>query len=159
DTRMITRTIREEGAMRAVISTLDDDPALILERVRRSPSMLGLDLTRRVSCEAPYEWEEKLTVHPAGRNNAVNGQGYHVVVYDFGVKRNILRRLAAYGCRLSIVPSSYPAEDVLSLNPDGIFLSNGPGDPAAVHYAIENVKRLLEKKPIFGICLGHQLLA
>ncbi len=159
DTRMLTRIIREEGAMRAVISTLDEDPALLLERVRRSPSMLGLDLTRRVSCGTPYDWEEQGPAHHAGEPQPVNGQRHHVVVYDYGVKRNILRRLAAFGCKVSVVPSSYAAEDVLSMNPDGIFLSNGPGDPAAVHYAIENVRRLLDKKPVFGICLGHQLLA
>lgn len=159
DTRMLTRIIREEGAMRAVLSTLDEDPSLLLEKVRRSPSMLGLDLTRRVSCGAPYEWEEKGAAHHAGEGQPVNGQRHHVVVVDYGVKRNILRRLAAFGCRLTVVPSLFSAEDILAMNPDGIFLSNGPGDPAAVHYAIENVRRLLDKKPVFGICLGHQLLA
>ncbi len=159
DTRMITRIIREEGAMRAIISTLNEDPSVILEKVRRSPSMLGLDLTRRVSCETPYTWDDKRPAPQPDGTHPVNGQRYHVVVYDYGVKRNILRRLAAYGCRLSVVPSSHSAEDVLAMNPDGIFLSNGPGDPAAVRYAIENLKRLIDRKPVFGICLGHQLLA
>jgi carbamoyl-phosphate synthase small subunit len=161
DTRMLTKLIREAGAMRAVISTIDLDPVSLLEKVGRSPSMAGLDLTRRVTCGAPYEWE-KLDRTPFALEPAVprgEGERLHVVVYDYGVKWNILRRMAGYGCRITVVPSDFPAEDVLTLNPDGIFLSNGPGDPSAVHYAIKNLKMLLDKKPIFGICLGHQLLA
>ncbi|OLD61302.1 MAG: carbamoyl phosphate synthase small subunit [Ignavibacteria bacterium 13_1_40CM_2_61_4] len=161
DTRMVTKLIREVGAMRAVISTIDPDPVSLLEKVRRSPSMLGLDLTRMVTCGAQYEWENvdrtRFALAPAGDQG--NGDPLHVVVYDYGVKRNILRRLASHRCRITVVPSHFPAEDVLALNPDGIFLSNGPGDPAAVHYAIKGLKMLVDKKPIFGICLGHQLLA
>ena len=161
DTRMLTKLIREVGAMRAVLSTTDPDPVSLLEKVGRSPSMLGLDLTRRVTCEVPYEWENAertpFALPPAG--SQWNGERLHVVVYDYGVKRNILRRLASYGCRISVVPSHFPADDVFALNPDGIFLSNGPGDPAAVHYAIKSLRLLVDKKPVFGICLGHQLLA
>src|SRR5467141_337141 len=161
DTRMLTKLIREAGAMRAVISTIDPDPVSLLEKVRRSPSMLGLDLTRRVTCGAPYEWEKvdrtPFALAPPGRQ--ADGERLHVVVYDYGVKRNILRRLASHACRITVVPSDHPADDALALNPDGIFLSNGPGDPAAVHYAIKSLKMLVDKKPIFGICLGHQLLA
>ncbi len=163
DTRMLTRVIREVGAMRGIISTTDADEAGLLRRVLASPKMAGLDLTRRVTCAEPYTWDAvdetpfRLSPHPPAAGNGRGG--YHVVVYDYGVKRNILRRLRAYGCRLTVVPSDFPAGEVLSMNPDGIFLSNGPGDPEAVTYAIGNIRLLIGKKPIFGICLGHQLLA
>jgi carbamoyl-phosphate synthase small subunit len=163
DTRMLTRLIRDVGAMRAVISTADTDDRSLVQKALGSPSMKGLDLTGKVSCRAPYEWTEvdrtpfalPPAAHPA---NGAGGQ-FHVVVYDLGVKRNILRRLAAYGCRLTVVPASFGAEEALSLRPDGIFLSNGPGDPAAAQFAVETIRRLLDKRPVFGICLGHQLLA
>lgn len=163
DTRMVTRIIREAGAMRAVISTTDAGEASLVGKARRSPRMEGLDLTRNVSCHAPYHWDEldktPFALRPADGFEPPAGNRYSVVVYDFGVKRNILRRLRSYGCDLTVVPSDYPAPDVLEMNPDGIFMSNGPGDPAAVRYAIDNIRQLIGKKPIFGICLGHQLLA
>jgi carbamoyl-phosphate synthase small subunit len=163
DTRRLTRVIREEGAMRAVLSTVESDDAVLLERARSLPSMNGLDLASRVSTRTPYRWEEQrrpsLTLPAALEYEPAPGQQFHVVVYDYGVKRNILRRLATYGCRMTVVPSRFSADEVLALNPDGVFLSNGPGDPAAVQYAVENLKRLVEKTPMFGICLGHQLLA
>lgn len=163
DTRMLTKQIRDVGAMRAIISTTGLDDALLLAKVKRSPQMAGLDLTKKVTCEKPYVWEEVDTTPFALQNTGVDhprdGSRFNVVVYDYGVKRNILRRLASYGCNLTVVPSNFSAEEVLSMNPDGIFLSNGPGDPEAVKYAILNIKKLLGKKPIFGICLGHQLLA
>ena len=134
--------------------------------------MNGLDLAREVSCADPYRWTEAADWWPAdGRWGMVNGQSsiangqspisnrqFHVVAYDFGIKRNILRLLAAYGCRITVVPATTTAVEVLALEPDGIFLSNGPGDPAAVTYAVTAVRDLLGHKPIFGICLGHQIL-
>ncbi len=162
DTRMLTRLIRDVGAMRAIISTGDAGDGALLERVRRSPNMAGLDLTRKVTCATSYSWN-KVDATPfalvPSRESADNGRRFSVAVYDFGVKHNILRRLTSYGCTLTVVPSQTAAEEVLQLDPDGIFLSNGPGDPEAVGYAIENIRKLLGRKPIFGICLGHQLLA
>lgn len=163
DTRKLTRIVRDLGAMRAVISTIESDSAKLIEKATSSPAMLGQDLASRVSCESPYRCEAidqtRFALSSGLESVAGNGQRHHVVVYDFGVKRNILRRLAAYGCNMTVVPSRFSAEDVLALNPDGILLSNGPGDPAAVDYAVKNLKKLIDKRPIFGICLGHQLLA
>jgi len=161
DTRMLTKIIRSVGAMRGIISTTDLDDDSLLKKVKKTPQMLGLDLASRVTIDKPYKWNEidrtQFALPPL--SNIDNERRYNVVVYDYGVKHNILRRLAAYGCDLTVLPAQYPAEKVLEMNPDGIFLSNGPGDPAAVRYAIENLKKLIGKKPIFGICLGHQLLA
>ncbi len=162
DTRMLTRIIRTGGALRGILSVHDLDDESLLAKARRSPEMTGLDLTKQVSTAEPYHWDEvdrtPFALGTSGKTK-LNGKRWNVVVYDFGVKQNILRRLTSYGCRLTVVPSSYPAEKVLEMNPDGIFLSNGPGDPAAVKYAIQNIKKILGRKPIFGICLGHQLLA
>ena len=164
DTRMLTRIIRDVGAMRAAISTVDMDDNSLLLKVRNSLQMKGLDLTKKVTCTKPYEWNEvdqtsfSLSPQPSA-NGKQNGKKFHVVVFDYGVKRNILRRLKSYGCNVTVVPSSCTADEALALKPDGVFLSNGPGDPDAVKYAIETIKRLIGKKPIFGICLGHQLLA
>jgi carbamoyl-phosphate synthase small subunit len=125
--------------------------------------MNGLDLVRRVTPGEPYDWSEGRGEWSTASNDAVQGSArearHHVVVFDYGIKRNILRCLADAGCRLSVVPASTTADAVLALRPDGIFLSNGPGDPAAVTYAVDTVRDLLGKAPIFGICLGHQLLA
>ncbi len=161
DTRMLTRLIREVGALRGVLSTSDADPESLVRKAKASPPMTGLDLTKQVTCHEPYTWNAPDATPFAlqAPNPRGNGREYHVVVYDYGVKRNILRRLASYGCRLTVVPSGFSADEVLAMNPDGIFLSNGPGDPDAVKYAIENIRRLVDKRPIFGICLGHQLLA
>ncbi|MBI4547882.1 MAG: glutamine-hydrolyzing carbamoyl-phosphate synthase small subunit [Ignavibacteriae bacterium] len=163
DTRMLTKIIRDVGAMRAIISTIDFDDKSLLNKVLHSPRMTGLDLTRNVTCSEPYEWDQvdrtPFALHPNSVNHQNDGGRFHVIVYDYGVKRNILRRLTSYGCKLTVVPSDFTADQTLALNPDGIFLSNGPGDPAAVTYAIETIKRLIGTKPIFGICLGHQLLA
>jgi carbamoyl-phosphate synthase small subunit len=158
DTRALVRHIRDKGAMRAAVSNETDDAEYLLGLARSARDMNGLDLVKEVTCEEPYHWEsgrgapglitppEPLTATP------------HVVAYDFGIKRNILRRLSARGCRVTIVPAETTAAAALRLEPDGIFLSNGPGDPAAVTYAVETIKELLGSKPIFGICLGHQLL-
>ncbi len=163
DTRMLTKMLRSEGALRGVLSTTDADDASLVAKARALPSMAGQDLASEVTCLTPYEWTSVDTTQFAV--SAVQGDGtqprmtFRVVVYDFGVKHNILRRLAGYGCSLTVVPASTSAEDVLAMNPDGIFLSNGPGDPDAVKYAIANLKKLIGRKPMFGICLGHQLLA
>jgi carbamoyl-phosphate synthase small subunit len=161
DTRALTRKIRTVGAINGGISTSILDPAELLEQVQDAPSMAGLNLVREVTTREVYEWNEATdsvwefspTVKPA------SGEQWTVVAIDFGVKRNILRRLASYGCRVIVVPADTPAEEILKHNPDGIFLSNGPGDPSAVTEGIATTKALLEsEKPIFGICMGHQIL-
>jgi carbamoyl-phosphate synthase small subunit len=160
DTRMLTKMIRSVGAMRGIISTADGDDQLLLAKAQSSPHMSGLDLASRVTTAASYSWDNVDTTQFAlPLAKTVSKKKCNVVVYDYGVKQNILRRLTSYGCTLTVLPAQTSAEDVLKMNPDGIFLSNGPGDPAAVTYAIENLKKLIGKKPIFGICLGHQLLA
>jgi carbamoyl-phosphate synthase small subunit len=148
DTRALVRHIRTHGAMNAALSSVDTDPVRLVALARSAPDMNGLDLAREVTCAEPYHW-------PAGPGTAAR---WHVVAYDFGIKRNILRLLAAHDCRVTVVPATATADEVLALQPDGVFLSNGPGDPAAVTYAIDNLRRLLGRVPIFGICLGHQLL-
>jgi carbamoyl-phosphate synthase small subunit len=159
ETRALVRHIRTHGAMRAVLSTEIQDTAELLALARQSRDMNGLDLVREVTTAEPYHWTEGQNWwQPNGQPPTAAGK-YHVVAYDYGIKRNILRLLAARDCRLTIIPAGTPAAEVLALNPDGIFLSNGPGDPAAVTYAIESVQELLGQKPIFGICLGHQILA
>jgi carbamoyl-phosphate synthase small subunit len=161
DTRMLTKILRTDGAMRGVLTTEGTDEESLLRKVAASPSMSGLDLASRVTCEAPYAWNEvDRTPYalPARTNGSPEGRGFKVVAYDYGIKRNILRRLATYSCFITVVPARYPAAEVLSMHPDGIFLSNGPGDPSAVSVAIGNIKHLLGRVPIFGICLGHQLL-
>jgi carbamoyl-phosphate synthase small subunit len=154
DTRKLTRHLRDLGAQNGAIGT--DSPEALLRRAREAPDMNGLDLVRHVTPKERYGWTE-------GRGTwntlAPRPAKHHVVVFDFGIKRNILRCLVDSGCRLSVVPASTPASDVLAMKPDGVFLSNGPGDPAAVTYAVDTLKGLLGKQPIFGICLGHQLLA
>ncbi len=159
DTRMLTKVIRDVGAMRAIISTVDLDDASLLAKVRQSPSMTGLDLAKEVSTHSRYHWDKTDQTPFALNHRTTREKEFHVVVYDYGVKHNILRRLVSYGCRVTVVPASYPASDIFALDPDGVFLSNGPGDPAAVRYAIKNIQEFIGKKPIFGICLGHQLLA
>jgi carbamoyl-phosphate synthase small subunit len=159
DTRTLVRHIRDRGAMRAAISSETVDYEYLLGLARGAPDMNGLDLAREVTCVEAYHWMAdvgaRLALAQAGRPQ---GSPLHVVAYDFGIKRNIFRRLAARGCKVTVVPAGTTAAEVLALRPDGVFLSNGPGDPAAVTYAIENVKQLLGKVPIFGICLGHQIL-
>ncbi len=157
DTRALTRHLRDNGAMNGVISTIDLNPASLVKKAKKSPSMAGLDLAKEVTCKKSYKWEQGLWDLEKGYAHGSRSR-FTVVAYDFGMKFNILRNLVNVGCDLTIVPASTSAEDVLKLNPDGIFLSNGPGDPDAVTYAIENVRKLIGKKPIFGICLGHQIL-
>lgn len=145
DTRRLVREIREVGAMRGIISTTSLDSVTLAARLQALPPMAGSDYVRTVTTAAAYAWET-----PATR--------YRVVAYDFGIKHNILRSLAQRGCELTVVPAETSAEQVLALRPDGVFLSNGPGDPEPLDYAAANVRRLLGRIPIFGICLGHQIL-
>jgi carbamoyl-phosphate synthase small subunit len=149
DTRALTLRLRDKGALRGVISTLDADAKRLVAKAKASPSMSGLNLARTVTCAKPYAWTEGVPAKP----------DLHVVVMDFGVKFGILRCLAAMGARVTVVPSSTTAEEILALNPDGVLLSNGPGDPEPVTDAIAAIRALIaERLPIFGICLGHQLL-
>ena len=159
DTRELTRLIRTKGAQRAVISTTDNDPESLLTKVRESQGIVGVDLVSEVSCEEPYSWDEGTEDWRPAHVGKGRQERFKVVAYDFGLKHNILRKLTDHGCEVTTVPSRTPPHEVLELEPDGIFLSNGPGDPAAVSYAIESVQALLGKKPIFGICLGHQILS
>ncbi len=159
DTRSLVRHIRSMGAMRGVLSSIDKDPASLVEKARRSPSMSGLDLASRVTTPHSYEWTSGvLPCSPSERVKADAAPRFHVVAYDFGIKQNILRRLAHVGCRVTVVPALTSAADVLALRPDGVFLSNGPGDPEPLVPQIDNVRRLIGKTPVFGICLGHQIL-
>jgi carbamoyl-phosphate synthase small subunit len=161
DTRALTRKIRTVGAMNGGISTTILDEGELLEMVLAAPKMSGLNLARQVSTPTVYEWTEA-TIPDWEFNSATlsnEKESFTVVALDFGVKRNILRRLASHGCRVIVVPVDTPAEEILKYNPDGIFLSNGPGDPAAVSEGIATTKALLSsQKPIFGICMGHQIL-
>lgn len=161
DTRALTRRIREKGAQQAILSTDTSNPQELVEKARKSPGLIGRDLVKEVTCKKAYDWNESTWIIKSGQTQLeeVKDRPYKVLVYDFGVKRNILRKLTQAGCKVKVVPANTPANEVLATNPDGIFLSNGPGDPAAVPYAIENVKALLGKAPVFGICLGHQILS
>ncbi|PIP72169.1 MAG: carbamoyl phosphate synthase small subunit [Nitrospinae bacterium CG22_combo_CG10-13_8_21_14_all_47_10] len=160
DTRALTRHIREKGAQQAVLSTVSQKPEELVRKAQNSPGLIGRDLVKEVTCREPYDWEEGEWEIRNGETSLkpASNKKYFVVAYDFGIKRNILRKLSEAGCRVRVVPASTPAEDVLALNPDGVFLSNGPGDPEGVPYAVSNIKFLLGKIPIFGICLGHQIL-
>jgi carbamoyl-phosphate synthase small subunit len=159
-TRALVRHVRSQGAMRAVLSSVDLDPSSLLRKAQATPSMSGADLASTVTCRTPYSWSERANGiwYPRQTPMAPDRPTYRVVAYDYGMKFNILRLLAASGFEVRVVPASTPASAVLDMQPAGIFLSNGPGDPAAVAYAIDNVRRLLGKLPIFGICLGHQIL-
>ena len=161
DTRRLTRVLREQGAQNGCIvagDTLDVDQAL--EAARAFPGLKGMDLAKHVTTAKTYEWRQGTWQLGSGfKNYADDALAFHVVAYDFGVKRNILRMLVDRGCRLTVVPAQTPAAEVLALQPDGVFLSNGPGDPEPCDYAIEAIRELLTTgRPIFGICLGHQLL-
>lgn len=157
DTRALVRHLRTHGSMRAVLSTVDFDEQNLLRKVKASPSMIGLDLASRVTTSALYDWSEPSADIYKGEVPAEVPPRNHVVAYDFGIKHNILRRLVDAGCKVTVVPATTSAEDVLALKPDGVFLSNGPGDPEPVDYAVRNIRNLIGRTPIFGICLGHQL--
>jgi len=156
DTRRLTRHLRDKGSQNGAIGTAAPDE--LVRRAREAPDMNGLDLVRHVTPKEPYPWTEgrgKWAASPPARN----AEGKHVVAVDFGVKRNILRCLVDHGCKVTVVPATMSPAELLAMRPDGIFLSNGPGDPAAVTYGIDLVRGVLGKRPLFGICLGHQLLA
>ncbi len=158
DTRAVTRRIRIGGAQRALITRAVNDPEGAVARVRRHPSLEGRDLVVEVTSSEPYEWSEGLWRPPGDQTPTPPGR-HRVVAYDFGIKRGILRRLRASGCKVTVVPARTTAAEVLKLKPDGVFLSNGPGDPAAVDYAVDAVAEIARSgTPTFGICLGHQIL-
>ncbi len=161
DTRALTRRIRAKGVMKGALSTEEDaDPEALVEMARSWEGLEGRDMVREVTCAAPYEWAEGSGRWQPHGFHPTPEPRHHVVVYDFGVKRSILRRLVDRGCRVTVVPAYTSAGDVLRLRPDGIVLSNGPGDPAGLPGIVETVRQLLETGiPIFGICLGHQLIA
>lgn len=158
DTRALVRHIRKHGAMRSVLSTVDSDEASLVRKAKASPSMVGMDLASRVTVASAYEWNEASRNIYDDDQASLNLANFHVVAYDYGIKHNILRRLADVGCRVTVVPAMTAAKDVLELKPDGVFLSNGPGDPEPVAYAAKAVRDLAGRVPIFGICLGHQII-
>ncbi len=156
DTRKLTRNLRETGAKKGIISTEDHDRESLLKKVKDHPEIDGRDLVKEVTCSDPYDWEEgtwkwnEIPQKPQGR--------FRVAAYDFGIKENILRLLVDVGAKVRVFPASATDREILEYDPDGVFLSNGPGDPEGVPYAAESVRNLIGKKPIFGICLGHQIL-
>ena len=156
DTRMLVKIIREKGAMNGIISTSDLNNSSLLKKLQKAPSMNGQDLAKEVTCDKIYNWTDNKS--ELKKSNQLSKK-YKISVIDFGIKYNILKLLESFGCDLTIFPAQSTVEQILDNNPDGIFLSNGPGDPSAVTYAIKTVKKILGKKPIFGICLGHQILA
>lgn len=169
DTRSLVRHIRERGSMRGCLSTLATDEQTIIDRARSAPEMVGLDLATVVTCSEPYVWTDDQAyaygsprlLHPNVRPDAIadaSAARYHIVAYDFGLKHNSLRNMAALGCKVTVVPALTSAEDAMELKPDGIWLSNGPGDPEPLTAVIANLRKLIGRYPIFGICLGHQLL-
>jgi carbamoyl-phosphate synthase small subunit len=159
DTRALTRHLRDKGAQNGVISTIDTDHASLVAKAKAAPSMAGLDLASGVSCEKPYHWTEGVWDLESGYPQADPATlKYKVIAYDFGIKYNILRCLVDAGCDVTVVPATFPAAEALAMNPDGIFLSNGPGDPEPLVNVQEEIRKMVGKKPIFGICLGHQLL-
>jgi carbamoyl-phosphate synthase small subunit len=165
DTRALVRHLRDHGAMRAILSTLDLVPESLIRKAQLLPEMVGRDLARTVTCDKPFVWQDP-SIEWLGSEKNSSGELparkkadlFKVVAFDFGIKHNILRLLVDSGCEVVVVPATTPAKQVLEHSPDGIFLSNGPGDPEPVTYAIEAVRQLMGKKPIFGICLGHQIL-
>jgi carbamoyl-phosphate synthase small subunit len=175
DTRSVVRHIRERGSMRGCLSTEQADERAVIARARKAPEMVGLDLASVVTCDEPYVWTDDQSyaygsprlLHPGVKPVAIEAaeQGaaileprFHVVAYDFGLKHNSLRNMAALGCRVTVVPARTSAEEVIELKPDGIWLSNGPGDPEPLTGVVANLRRLIGRYPVFGICLGHQLM-
>jgi carbamoyl-phosphate synthase small subunit len=172
DTRSLVRHLRDHGAQEGVISTAGADGRALVAKAQASPGIIGKDLVRHVTCAEAYDWDQgkwrleggykaraatRAAVKRKGKGT-FRSPAFFVVAYDYGIKLNILRNLAEAGCRVRVVPATTAAEEVLAMNPDGIFLSNGPGDPDAVPYAKDNVRKLVGKKPVFGICLGHQIM-
>jgi carbamoyl-phosphate synthase small subunit len=159
DTRSLVRRLRSRGVMRGVLSGAGGDPKELIAKALTCPSMAGLDLATRVTTPERYAWDQPVrSCSPSEDFGAPAEPRYNVVAYDFGIKRNILRRLVHIGCRVTVVPAATTAEEVLALKPDGVFLSNGPGDPEPLQFQAAQVRKLMERTPVFGICLGHQVL-
>ena len=159
DTRALVRHLRTRGVMRGVLSVGSRSREELVERARNAPSMAGLDLATRVSTSSSYSWDQPVAACSPSEPLAKAAEQFcHVVAFDYGIKRNILRRLVQVGARVTVVPAGTSAEDVLALDPDGVFLSNGPGDPEPLEFQVAQVRKLIGKKPIFGICLGQQVL-
>ena len=159
DTRALVRHIRSKGAQAGILSTIDMDADSLVAKAKAAPSIVGQDLVQEVTCKKSYDWNEGTWDLENGYEKVQGPAKYKVVAYDFGIKFNILRNLVSQGCAVTVVPANTPAEEVLAMQPDGVFLSNGPGDPEPIVYAQENIRELLGKLPLFGICLGHQLLS
>ena len=159
DTRALVRHIRSKGAQTGILSTIDMDADSLVAKAKAAPSIVGQDLVQEVTCKKSYDWDEGTWGLENGYEKVQGPAKYKVVAYDFGIKFNILRNLVSQGCAVTVVPANTPAEEVLAMQPDGVFLSNGPGDPEPIVYAQENIRELLGKVPLFGICLGHQLLS
>lgn len=158
DTRKLAKHIRTRGAMKGIISSTELSVAKLKEKLKEYPGLVGRDIVKDVTVKKPYVWD-KGVINVLGRNQVTCEKQYKVVAFDYGIKQNILRLLCSHGCGVYVVPADTPPKEVFARKPDGVFLSNGPGDPAAVKYAIETIKELLGAVPIFGICLGHQILA
>lgn len=158
DTRKLVKHIREQGAMRGIISSMEKRISILKKKLDEYPGLVGRDIVKNVMAKHPYKWD-KGVVDVIKNEELLPECRYKVVAYDCGIKQNILRLLRSHGCSVEVVPGKMDAEKVLAKKPDGVFVGNGPGDPAAVTYAVENIRKLLGKVPIFGICLGHQLLA
>ena len=160
DTRALTRHLREHGSQQGVITHLDLDPDRAVQHARQAPTIIGRDLAAEVTCARPYDWTRGTGEWAPSANGEGRGSSkpWRVVAYDFGIKHNILRRLVDVGCQVTVVPAATSAEDIEALKPDGVFLSNGPGDPEGLPYAAKAIEKLIGRSPIFGICLGHQIL-
>ena len=160
DTRALTRHLRTRGSMKGILSTLDRDPESLRQKACAAPSLADQDLVARVTCRGPFDWQiPRGAAWAAGIEPIEGRERPHCVAYDFGLKENILRLLYESGFRVTVVPASFTSADTLALRPDGVFLSNGPGDPAVLDYVVENVRGLIGRVPLFGICLGHQIAA
>lgn len=157
DTRAITRHTREAGALKGIVSTLDLDPESLVNKARSWAGLVGRDMVSAVTCQQPYGWSEQGPAPGSDFKSAAQGT-YKVIALDYGLKYNQLRLLSQHGCQVQVVPAQTASAEILAMNPDGVFLSNGPGDPAGIPGVVETIRDLLGKKPIFGICLGHQIL-
>jgi len=159
DTRALVRHIRLQGSMRGIVSLIDHDETSLITKVKKAPEMVGWDLASAVTIDKPYEnGDKKVNFIEFSELSSFEPCSFHVVAYDFGIKSHILRNFTRCGAKVTVVPSTTPAQDIIGMKPDGVFLSNGPGDPAALEYAIKNVRDLIGRKPVFGICLGHQIM-
>ena len=163
DTRALTRRLRVHGVMNGVLSTTELDPQGLIAKAQAWHGLVGMDMVQFVTCPSPYLWKQSSTEltasNPLTSVEARLEPRFRVIAIDFGIKYNILRQLTQHGCQVQVVPAQTPVGEILAANPDGIFLSNGPGDPEPVDYAVRTIRKLIDKKPIFGICLGHQLLS